>query len=780
MKFSWRAPEFKKSGFTVILMLFVLGFYGVVALAQETKADRKIIEWTKTLNTIEKTLKRIDINDGDITKTRTAIANLQKDARAVLVEETPKLVAFKALMRELGPKPKEMSEAVAKVRATQKALLDKQQSLNDSISLALVKAGQQDGIASELQRGRFLSRLLDRAGTPLNPTLWINAAENLKNLPGRMAFLFSGWAADKAAMRGGGHYIITFLAFILALFIAFPARRWLRRRIRPIPDDHQLDDARRMFATVKVGFADILLPIIAIVIFYSVLKASGLLTLRLDRLVIILMSAIAWTAAVRGGARAILSPDVPQWRLGKMPDDAARRIYKFITVIAYVFGFYILFSGLSALLFLPLPIAITSTALTSVLIAWLLMVILRTPITEQETSPRTQSENYFSWVAPLRKPLWVFAAIIIIATLLGYIALGHFLAVQLVRTSLLIAALYAVHLLADEVLYTAIEDKSDGDQGSKIFGKYGPALAILVDSLLVLIALPLILLQWGISQEDLQSWVSAAFFGVEFGGVKISLSSILIGLAVFLIGIIITNLLRHWLDARLLSKSSLDVGVQDSVRTGLGYTGYILAFLIAVSYGGVDFTDIAIVAGALSVGIGFGLQSIINNFVSGLILLAERPFKAGDWIVVGDEEGYVKEINVRSTQVTTFNRATLTVPNSELITKTVKNWTHKGTIGRVIVTIGVSYDADPEQVRDILLKCATEHKEVRKSPAASVVFSDFGDSALEFQLRAFIFDVDRRLGVGSDLRFAIFSALKAAGIEIPFPQRDIHIKQGKI
>jgi small-conductance mechanosensitive channel len=212
----------------------------------------------------------------------------------------------------------------------------------------------------------------------------------------------------------------------------------------------------------------------------------------------------------------------------------------------------------------------------------------------------------------------------------------------------------------------------------------------------------------------------------------------------------------------------------------LGYTGYLLSLIIAVSYGGVDFTDIAIVAGALSVGIGFGLQSIINNFVSGLILLVERPFKAGDWIVVGNEEGYVKKINVRSTEVMTFNRATLTVPNSELITKTVKNWTHKGTLGRVIVSVGVSYDADPEQVRDILLKCASQHTEVRGNPEPSVVFSNFGDSALEFELRAFIVNVDRRLGVGSDLRFTIFQALKSAGIEIPFPQRDIHIKQAAI
>ena len=775
--------HFKNTGYAAILALFVLFSHLAIGWAEDSEVDRKVAGWLKYLNAIEKTLKHVDIKDETIAKVRTDLAGLKVDAHKVLDGEVPKLAALKEQMEKLGPEPKDMSEEVAKVRATQKTLLDKQQSLNDSINLALVKASQLDDIASEIQRGHFLNRLLDRAGTPLNPSLWLKAGKNLSNLPSRVAFLFSGWAADKAAMPSGGRYLIIFLALILAFFITFPLRGWLRVRIRPEPDEQKPDDVRRINATVKAGLADILLPIIAIVIFYTVLKITGLLTLRLDSLVIILMAAIAWTMAIRGIARAILSPDVPHWRLGNLADASAKHMYKLITLIAYVFGFHIFFSRLTSLLFLPLPIAITSTALTSVLIAGLLAAILRVPIAPNEAPNRqAQSDSYFTWVMRLRKPLWLFVGAIIISTLLGYIALGHFLAVQLVRTSLLIAALYAFHLLADEMLYPVSKISSEGDQDSdqNALGTYGPAFAVLIDFLLVLIALPIILLQWGVSQEDLRSWISAAFFGFEFGNVKISLSSILIAFVVLFIGIIITNLLQRWLDVRLLSKTRLDVGVRNSLRTGLIYSGYLLSLIIAISYGGVDFTDIAIVAGALSVGIGFGLQSIINNFVSGLILLAERPFKAGDWIVVGNEEGYVKQIKVRSTEVMTFNRATLTVPNSELITKTVKNWTHKGTLGRVIVDIGVSYDADPEQVRDILLKCASQHKEVRKKPEPSVVFSNFGDSALEFQLRAFIVDVDRRLGVGSDLRFAIFRDLKAAGIEIPFPQRDIHIKQGDI
>ena len=160
-----------------------------------------------------------------------------------------------------------------------------------------------------------------------------------------------------------------------------------------------------------------------------------------------------------------------------------------------------------------------------------------------------------------------------------------------------------------------------------------------------------------------------------------------------------------------------------------------LAALLAISYAGFDITNLAIVAGALSVGIGFGLQSIVNNFVSGLILLIERPIKVGDRIVVGDQQGMVRRISVRATEIETFDRASLIVPNSELITGRVLNWTHRDSLGGVSVKVGVGYDADPEQVIAILRKCANEHREVLRSPAPGASFEGFGDSALIFGLR---------------------------------------------
>ena len=233
-----------------------------------------------------------------------------------------------------------------------------------------------------------------------------------------------------------------------------------------------------------------------------------------------------------------------------------------------------------------------------------------------------------------------------------------------------------------------------------------------------MLALPLLLLQWGFSGADIRDWSKALLFGFEIGQFRISLARILIGIGLFTALLFLTRLVQRWLRDRVLAQPRVDAGIANSIDTAVGYAGTALALLLAVSYAGFDITSLAIVAGALSVGIGFGLQSIVNNFVSGLILLVERPIKVGDWIVVGNEQGNVRRISVRSTEIETFDRASLIVPNSELITGRVLNWTHRNMLGRAVVKISVDPDADPERVLKILRACAEAHSGGPESAAA--------------------------------------------------------------
>jgi small-conductance mechanosensitive channel len=198
--------------------------------------------------------------------------------------------------------------------------------------------------------------------------------------------------------------------------------------------------------------------------------------------------------------------------------------------------------------------------------------------------------------------------------------------------------------------------------------------------------------------------------------------------------------------------------------------------MMAISLIGLNLTSLAFLTGALGIGVGFGLQNIVNNFVSGLMLLFERPFKVGDMVVVDNETGTVKKIGLRSTVIETFDRSELIVPNSLFISGKVTNWTRSNQIARVRITVGVAYGSDIERVLSLLKEAAETDHRVLSNPEPNPLFLRFGDSALEFELHSWITDVKDMLSVRSALCQAIAGRFQAAGIEIPFPQRDLHLR----
>ncbi|GMQ90445.1 MAG: hypothetical protein BMS9Abin10_0823 [Gammaproteobacteria bacterium] len=284
---------------------------------------------------------------------------------------------------------------------------------------------------------------------------------------------------------------------------------------------------------------------------------------------------------------------------------------------------------------------------------------------------------------------------------------------------------------------------------------------------------------WGLPQAQLNLLYTLAVNGFTVGSLTINPSRIVLATLILSVLLALSGWVRSRLARRWLPKTRMDRGAREATVTMSGYVGITIAFIVALSVSGVEFTNLALIAGALSVGIGFGLQNVVNNFVSGLILLFERPIKTGDWIVVGQTEGFVKRIRIRSTQIQTFDRADVIVPNSDLISNQVTNWMLYDPLGRVKVRVGVAYGSDTEKVRHILLAVAREHPSViqdESAPEPQVLFLGFGDSSLDFELRCHIEHIDYRLLVISDLNFAIDKAFREQGVEIPFPQRDLHVR----
>jgi potassium-dependent mechanosensitive channel len=235
-------------------------------------------------------------------------------------------------------------------------------------------------------------------------------------------------------------------------------------------------------------------------------------------------------------------------------------------------------------------------------------------------------------------------------------------------------------------------------------------------------------------------------------------------------------LFQGWLDAQVLLRAGISGSVRHSIRTGVGYAGITIAALAAFSYAGFSLSSIAIIAGALSIGIGFGLQNLVNNFVSGLILLAERPIRVGDLVVVNGEEGYVRKISVRSTEIETFDRAHVLIPNSYFISEKVKNWTYRNSVRRLAIQVGAAYGSDPRQVQAVLIKVAQDHSDVLKTPAPFVDLKEFASSSLSFVLYAYIDDLSKATRVHTDLSLAILDAFGEAGIVMPTGQTDVTIR----
>ncbi|MGH8528535.1 MAG: mechanosensitive ion channel family protein [Nevskiales bacterium] len=298
----------------------------------------------------------------------------------------------------------------------------------------------------------------------------------------------------------------------------------------------------------------------------------------------------------------------------------------------------------------------------------------------------------------------------------------------------------------------------------------------------LLLGLPLLVLHfWGLTEIALDLLGKLSSRGFELGEVNIVPGKILLGVVFFSALLSLTRWIKRQLERKWLLRTPMEHGTRTAVSTIFGYATFILAVLIGLSVAGVQLTNLAVVAGALSVGIGFGLQNVVNNFVSGLILLFERPIRVGDLISVNEVSGYVRRISIRSTEIETGERMSVIVPNSALISGIVSNWTLRDRYGRVSLPISVAYGSDTELVQKLLLDAVAAHPDAIKPghpfvPGPAVLFVGFANSALNFQLNVFVQDADKRGQVASDLNFAIDRAFRAQGVEMPFLQREVQLR----
>ncbi|MBM6579798.1 mechanosensitive ion channel family protein [Microvirga sp. BT689] len=755
------------------------------AISAETKAARAKLDGYKAdLDQKEAAIQGRTMSDADLQNIRQQIEPIIADIRSVVDEQAPRLEASKQRLTQLGPKPEkgqpEESADVARDRAEREAAvaeLDETQRLGRAL---LVQAEQLSTQIGDLRRSGFTRALFEQSDGLLSPSLWMNVVQAVPREVRALGIIAEDALDQLRRNTSLGILLLLGLATGAAIALYVGRRSIAPRLVRRDPAVTDPSRRSRLLAALGVLILGAAPAVAGSWVVWIAFDSVDVVPTRLEQVVKGLLGGLAFIAFVRALIDAILAPDHTSWRLIPVRDASAARIMSFSVTLATFMVVGKVIEAFNKAIAAALPITVITRAVFALGAALIFAELLRRFAARENQDeaclgPYVPQEVDIG--GPLRSLGWFIVVLVVGSVIGGYVALASFLVDQAMGISIIIALLILGIAFADEFIGGSLRSQSriatTLQANTGLRRRSLEQIGILVSGVarlaLIIIAILLVLLPWGIESTDVMGSLRALFFGFNVGDVTISLSSILIAALLFALGFTITRIIQRWLDNTFLPATDLDAGLRNSIRTAAGYVGIITAGVVAFTYLGLSLERLTIVAGALSVGIGFGLQSIVNNFISGLILLWERPIRVGDLVVVGDGEGYVRRINVRSTEIQAFDRSMLIVPNSNLISGIVRNRVRNDRVGRVLVSVPVPRASDPDQVAEIMRKAALAHREVMSEPNPRVIFKKVTENTIDFDLVCFVDDIDAAARVSSDLYFEIFRGLRKGGIGVPAP-----------
>ncbi|MGE7205466.1 DUF3772 domain-containing protein [Sphingomonas sp. NPDC019816] len=728
------------------------------------------------------------VDDDDRRDLRGKAQAAQDGTNQAIADLTEQLALVNARIAGLGAVTPGETEA-PELRAQRKTLNAVRTSLDAAIKrgrLAGVEAGQ---LVDEIDRGQaeqFSQKLSSKVPSPLSPTFWtIVLDQTPRDLRRVGLFLQQGGAQLSRQWRGGipWHAMLGLaLAIVLVGPVRLKAHRLMQRRLIAEAPPSRVRRSANSLWRVAVGT---LCPLAGAFVLVQGLRWSGLLPQRwsdfLDGFVFA-AGVAGFTAAVTG---AVLMRSQPSWRITPFDDETASRLRPLSWVLTILTFATTMVGAFEAAIGSSRSAVIATQAIEALLHLMLIVATLvvvgrlRAASAAREDATRAGISAGLSLAILLA---WVALGVASVALAIGYIWLAWFVALMIGWTVLLGSALYLMLVATDDIATTVfVRDSRIGTTLTRALGirgsmvdQFGLILSGIVRLALIVLALGLLLRPFGASGDPGAVFDQIGQFaeGIKVGGVWISPGAILRGLIVLFVGLAIVRGFMRWLDQRYLPATDLDGSGRNSVSLVARYIGVALAVIWGLASLGIGIERIALLLSALSVGIGFGLQAITQNFVSGLILLAERPIKIGDLVRVGTDEGDVKRISVRSTEIELADHSTLIVPNSELITKSVLNKTLSGPLGRIQIQFSVPIEADAALVRSIVLECFAEQEAVLAEPAPSAFIDSIVDGRILFNCFAHVASPRVAYGTRSAVLLRLLPALREHGIAIgTVPQR---------
>ena len=754
-----------------------------------------------TANTLDQIRKALD--DADAPDTLQSLSEkalkAKRDADNAVTTLEPLLKQLDARIAQLGTAAG--ADESPEITQQRKDLADQHGELDSTIKhgkLLSVEAAQTADSIEKTRSQQFNAQIAQKVASPLSLKLWKQFAEHVPADLQRIAGLYrQGVASFQAAIASQGWSTVLW-GLLTALVLMFPLRIWLRHVGRKYAMSDSAPDGRlrRSGLAVWMLIVGTALPGFASLILIECLRNVDAIAPRLQLVADAWVKSSFVAAFFLSVSASLLVPKRPTWRLINIDNEAAPALTRLAWGAAFLTWFAML---LNAINIAARTSSVTTVALDGLIALTYVALILKALFTLNKQRQRQQAvseENahHPESAKPIQRSGWlmvawlgghftIFAALI--AALLGYLNFSVFVATQMVWITVVVLATSLLMKFADDFFTWIFSANSRSGRaiglGTGIrearVDQIGVLLSALVRVCLMLGGLVAITAPFGNSSTLLVLGDSVSQ-GLSIGGAVLKPFAIFRALIVIIVSLTIFRALQHWLVATYLPKTELDIGARNSISTVARYVGITLATLWSLAALGIGFEKLALLASALSVGIGFGLQAITQNFVSGLILLAERPVKLGDRVRIGDQVGDIRRISVRATEIQTDDKSTLIVPNSELITKSVQNLTMDSALGRISIAFSVPLNTDIVKLKATLLGIYRDHEGVLETPAPAMYVDSINGSVVNITSFGHVSTPRNVYSTRSDLLFELLKRCAEQGIAL-VSATDIHIIQDK-
>lgn len=769
------------------------------------RTDKSLKDWTKSLGKIETTLEKGGLPDDALDTLTAQLRQIREDARRLLPEITPRVSEAERLLSTLtAPDASKDGAAAEPVGPDDPQRIAYTKDLSTwktrlaSVELVATRSDALLSRISNIRRSALVTNLFERTPYPWHPGSLGIAYDEILRTGAEVLQAPADWIASLSqdgTLGTQSRGLIVALWIVVGLALGLALRWWILKKVGRNKAIRHPTYTQRTLAALGEGVANGVLPalIMGSLVFWSQITFGDYVLLR--NLADAVFISVLLLLLARAFTRALLAPDMPQWRVGPHSNDQAGDLSFLIQALVAVVCLEFLFIKADASLQFAPEAKWIALSIFKFLEGGLLIRMSRPDLWTYEKEPKDTEGTPpppTGLVGPgpsaledagsksgqllglLARSLVLLAAIVgSLAALFGYGHLGSFLINGLLATCVFAGAGLMLRTLLNELLELATNSswvRSRVNWGDKAWEQARFWLRGVIFLVLLGIVVFLVAPVWGVPSQDVADTFVSLVTGFKIGNVTISLVSIAIGAAVFVVLTAVSRSVQSTLAQKVLVQTNMDSGARNSLITAIGYLGFIVSAAVGIAAMGFDLSNIALIAGALSVGIGFGLQAIVSNFVSGLILLVERPIKVGDWVNISGNEGIVKRISFRATELETFAKAAIIIPNSTLIQSPFTNLTHRNRLGRVQVDIVVDNHSDVDQVRDILMNAARDNDLVLTMPAPSVSLTNLitGSSlqpgSLAFSLYVHTANISNGGNIRSDLRAEIYKRFQQAGI----------------